>query len=297
MPRNLHVPAHIHALAGRGALFVVNHSGGKDSQAMHILLSRAIPAEQIMVIHAHLPGVEWDGTWEHVLATAKGHPVIQTQAVKTFMNMVDHRRMWPSPQQRQCTSDLKRGPIEREIRRYLKENPRYNGLVVNCMGLRAEESPGRAKQVPFKYNERNSKAGREWYDWLPIHDLRVDEVFATIAEAGEEPHWAYACGMSRLSCCFCIMSSREDLKTAATLNPKLYAAYVAKEREIDQTMLMPVNGERRFLEDVTGIPADLALLASEDEWLDRDDTTPESEPDEPAAEDPEDEPAGMCPGW
>lgn len=278
-------------LIDRGALFVVNHSGGKDSQAMHILLSRLVPADQIMVIHAHLPGVEWRGTFQHVLDTAKGHPVIQTQAVKTFMNMVDHRKMWPSPQQRQCTSDLKRGPIEREIRRYLKENPRYNGLVVNCIGLRAEESPGRAKQIPFRFSERNSKAGREWYDWLPIHDMLIDQVFKTIADAGEEPHWAYKCGMSRLSCCFCIMSSKDDLRTAAILNPTLYAKYVAKEREIDQTMLMPVGGERRFLEDVTGIPADLTLVGNPDEAEDYSDPMEE---DDWAVE--EDEVTPFCPG-
>src|SRR6185295_16920149 len=119
---------------------------------------------------------------------------------KTLLEMVERRRMFPSPKHRQCTSDLKRGPIERAIRRFM----RAHGLsiVVNCMGLRAEESSNRAKRAPFRRNERNSKAGREWYDWLPIHDMRLGEVFETIAAAGQEPHWAYAAGMTRLSCCF-----------------------------------------------------------------------------------------------
>jgi DNA sulfur modification protein DndC len=71
---------------------------------------------------------------------------------KTFFDMVEHRGMFPSPSTRQCTSDLKRGPIEREIRRYLKAHPEFGGLVVNCMGMRAEESPGRSKLQTFKRN-------------------------------------------------------------------------------------------------------------------------------------------------
>ncbi len=164
------VVAQVQTLIDRGALFVINDSGGKDSQAMKVLLKRLVPKRQLGIVHAHLPEVEWEGSLEHIERFAAGIPVIVAQSRKTFMEMVDHRKMFPSPKNRQCTSDLKRGPIEREIRRYLKANPQFGGLVVNCMGLRAAESPGRSKLTPFKRNEGNSKAGREWYDWLPIHN-------------------------------------------------------------------------------------------------------------------------------
>ena len=42
----------------RGALVALNHSGGKDSQAMTILLSRIVPREQTIVVHAPLGEVE-----------------------------------------------------------------------------------------------------------------------------------------------------------------------------------------------------------------------------------------------
>ena len=242
----------INNLINRGALFVVNHSGGKDSQAMLLHVRSIVPVEQILVIHAHLPGVEWEGTEKHVKATAEmlPNPVIVCQSVKTFFQMVERRGMFPSPQQRQCTSDLKRGPIEREIRRFLKARPEFNGLIVNCMGLRAEESTSRAKATTFKQNERNSKAGREWYDWLPIHDWLVDAVFTSIEAAGQKPHWAYAAGMSRLSCCFCIMSSQSDLRTAARLRPDLLNQYDQLERQIGQVMMMPKNGIKRTLKQI-----------------------------------------------
>jgi 3'-phosphoadenosine 5'-phosphosulfate sulfotransferase (PAPS reductase)/FAD synthetase len=241
-------------LIKRNALFVVNHSGGKDSQAMMIKIRELVPHDQIVVIHAELPEVEWEGTLEHAEKSAGNLPFLTCRSGKTFFDMVEHRQMFPSPQYRQCTSDLKRAPIEKAIRHYLKDNPQYNGLIVNCMGLRAEESSSRSKATVFKLNARNSKAGREWYDWLPIHDMLIGEVFDTIHGAGEEAHWAYAAGMSRLSCCFCIMSSRDDLITAAKLNPELYARVVETENRIGHTMTMPRKGEEpRTLEEITGI--------------------------------------------
>ena len=40
-------------------------------------------------------------------------------------------------------------------------------------------------------------------------------MFHVIAEAGQSPHWTYAAGMSWLSCSFCIVASRADLRRAA----------------------------------------------------------------------------------
>jgi 3'-phosphoadenosine 5'-phosphosulfate sulfotransferase (PAPS reductase)/FAD synthetase len=248
----------IKELAARGALFVVNHSGGKDSQAMFIKVSALVPKDQILVIHADLPGVEWEGTEAQARRYTGdlGFAYMVVRAEKTFYDMVRHRKMWPSPKYRQCTSDLKRGPIEKAIRHAVKD--RDNKLVVNCMGLRAQESCTRKKtcESPLKLNEGNSKAGREWYDMLPIHDWSEEEVFQAIADEGQEPHWAYAAGMGRLSCRFCIMASKGDLQTAARLNPEAFSEIVAIEKEIDQTLVMPRKGQpRQFLEEYLGIQA------------------------------------------
>lgn len=244
----------ITGLIVRGALFVVNHSGGKDSQAMFLHLKAIVPRARLVVVHAVLPEVEWDGVQEHIDATVDGLPVFKCQSRRTLLQMIEERGMFPSPSQRQCTSDLKRGPIERTVRHLSAATGRK--LIVNCMGMRAQESSSRSKLTAFKLNERNSKAGREWYDWLPIHDWKVERVFAKIAAAGQQPHWAYAAGMSRLSCCFCIMSSRADLTTAAKLNPTLYRRYVELERSTGQVMLMPSKTHgKQTLEQVTGVAA------------------------------------------
>lgn len=256
-------------LVARGALFVINHSGGKDSQAMYLEVRKHVPRAQIVLVHADLGAVEWAGAIGHILATTAGEPLHTCRARRTLLEMIEERGMFPSPQQRQCTSDLKRGPIERTIRRILKSDWRAAAglppLVVNCMGMRAEESTSRKKLNPFKFSVRNSKAGREWYDWLPIHGWTEAQVFGAIAAAGQQPHPVYSLGMTRFSCVFCIMASEQDLRTAARLatehpellnDPHLYRKYLDLERSTGQVMLMPSKTRgRRTLDEVTGVPA------------------------------------------
>jgi 3'-phosphoadenosine 5'-phosphosulfate sulfotransferase (PAPS reductase)/FAD synthetase len=248
-------------LINDGALFVANHSGGKDSQAMLIHLLQIVPRRQLLVIHATLGHVEWPGALEHAQeqSAAASLPFIVAAAVKTLTGMVEHRHTvrpgvpsWPSASNRQCTSDLKRGPIEREVRRYAKANGFTR--IVNCMGLRAQESASRAKLIPFKRNERNSIAGRDWFDWLPIHDMLIGEVFSVIRNEGQQPHWAYAAGNERLSCVFCIMASARDLANGARHNPALLDQYVALEARTGYTMHMSRKPLRQIIAEGTYQP-------------------------------------------
>ena len=235
-----------------GALFVVNHSGGKDSKAMLIhLRAMGVPDELMVIVHADLGRVEWPGNVEHIERYAGSIPIIRATARRGLLQTVEERGMFPSPKQRWCTSDGKRGPIEREVRRYLKSLLNHSLRVVNCMGMRAEESPARSRKAPWSYSARNSKARRVWHDFLPIQSLTTTQVFAAIRLARQEAHPIYAQGMSRLSCRFCIMASEADLRTAARLSPELYAEYVALERRIGHTLSMSGRG----LEAVTGIAA------------------------------------------
>lgn len=234
-------PELLQDLIAQGALFVINHSAGKDSQAMTQVVRQLVPASQIVVIHAELPGMDWAGLMDHISVNTPGLEIRAVRAGKTFLEMVERRGMWPSASTRQCTSDLKRDPIDKEVRLLCRE--RGFRTVVHCMGLRAEESSARAKAETFKLNKRESVAGRTVYTWLPIHDFKIGHVWATIADAGQTPHPAYAEGMSRLSCAFCIMACKKDLQTAARLRPELLAEIVALEIKIGHTFQAPKKGQ------------------------------------------------------
>ena len=231
----------IKQLIENGAIFYCSHSGGKDSQAMYTMLSKVVPANQIVVVHANLGSVEWSGVIGHIEDNIN-HELNVVAAGKTFLGMVEKRGMWPSPAYRQCTSDLKTGPIMKFIRNDLKT--RGTTLAVNCMGLRAEESTARAKKVAFEINKKasvNKRVQRTVYNWLPIFEMLEGEVFDTIYDAGQKPFWAYGERgelNSRLSCVFCIMGSRNDLQHGARENPKLFKQYVDLENKIGHTMFM-----------------------------------------------------------
>lgn len=247
----LYMPGEIHKLIEEGAIFYCSHSGGKDSQAMYALLRDLIPSEQLVVVHSDLGEVEWPGVQEHIYKYTNSHVNI-VRANKTFLEMVENRGKWPSAAYRQCTSDLKRGPIFKFIRNDLKK--RKATIAVNCMGLRAQESPARSKKEPFEYNHQESCNGRvvrHVYNWLPIFYLTTHEVFETIRTAGEEPFWAYEKN-ERLSCVFCIMGCVNDLRHGAEQNPHLYKRYVELEKKIGHTIFMKKNVPIS-LEDYVGI--------------------------------------------
>lgn len=236
--------AQIDRLIADGALFVANHSGGKDSQVQLIRLLERVPVRQLVVVHASLGPMEWPGAMELARdqAAAAGLPFIIAKAAKTLLEMVERRfesrpevPSWPSASTRQCTSDLKRGPIQREVRRYAKTNGFKT--IVNCLGLRAQESPGRAKRSTFS-RMSISNSVLTWYEWLPVHDMHTTEVFAAIEEAGQKPHYAYTLGNDRLSCVFCIMASKPDLRNGRIQRPELFEQYVALEQRTGYTMHM-----------------------------------------------------------
>lgn len=226
-------------MAERGAIFYVSHSGGKDSQAMYLAIARHVPSHQIVVVHADLGEVEWEGVQDHIKATIHKRLNV-VKAGKTFFEMVEHRAKtrpdvppWPSSATRQCTSDLKRGPIYKFIRNDMKKRGAL--LALNCTGIRAEESPSRAKKEPLKLNKTLSKAGREVYEYMPIHHLTTQHVFWIINESGQRPFHAYSRN-KRLSCVFCIMGCEGDLKHGAEQRPALYQKYLEIETRTGWTM-------------------------------------------------------------
>ena len=194
------VPPRCNEMIRAGALVAINTSGGKDSQAMTILLARIVPRDQIVAVHAPLGEVDWPGTIEHIEATLPaGVPLIFTPVAsgKTLLERVEERGLWPSNSARWCTSDYKAGPIQRELRP-LSEDPsalRRDGSSTPwaCARRKARRALGRRRGGR---NDRMSVASREVFDWLPVFDFSTEDVFRVIRHAGQSPHRAYAAGMS-----------------------------------------------------------------------------------------------------
>jgi 3'-phosphoadenosine 5'-phosphosulfate sulfotransferase (PAPS reductase)/FAD synthetase len=105
--------------------------------------------------------------------------------------------------------------------------------ILNCIGLRAEESPGREARAPFEQDKRSSGRRKQVDIWLPIQAWTEAEVWAACRASGARIHPAYAAGLPRASCVLCIFAPREALIVAGRLHPELLAEYVEVEREIE----------------------------------------------------------------
>lgn len=197
--------------------------------------------DRVVVVHADLGRMEWQGTRELAEEHAQHYGLrfiaVKRTDGKTLLEHIAERGMWPDAKNRYCTSDHKRAPIRRVMTALTGEKWEPNGRrvrILNCMGLRADESPARAKKEPLEYDETASnQTKREVWNWLPIHDWTVKQVWERIREAGTRHHPAYDKGMPRLSCVFCVFAPKSALMIAARENPCLFQEYIQVEVDIN----------------------------------------------------------------
>lgn len=285
---------------------VVSSSGGKDSQCMLDLVCERAEAQgclsRVVVVHADLGRVEWQGTREIAQAQAEVYGVrfmvvwrkqgdllehvVQNQywpkpdtryctsdhkrdqIFKAFtelsaealeqkkqgdlLTQVEERGMWPAPKQRYCTSDQKRAQVHRvytALAAKTKLEPAPKGKkrppvrILSCQGMRAQESPGRAKLPPLRVDPRASNGKREVTNWLPLHQWSEAQVWERLraCRSKEHIHYAYNLGMKRVSCCFCIFSDKASLVLAARHNPDLCGEYVRVEEKINHKFRMDLS--------------------------------------------------------
>jgi len=233
---------------------LISTSSGKDSQTQMRLIHRlakeaGVDSGRLVAAHADLGRIEWPGCKELAGLQAQNYDNMRLVVTKRnggdLLDYVRRRGKWPSPQQRYCTSDFKRGPIDRvmtaltreihewEVRTYHRKPRQVR--ILNCMGMRAQESDSRKKMQPFTFNKRASNSKREVWDWLPIHQMQLEDVWSDIRASGIPHHEAYDHGMPRLSCSLCIYAPPAALMLAGRLRPELLDEYCQVEQETGHT--------------------------------------------------------------
>lgn len=225
----------------------MSSSAGKDSQAMVGIVSALLRAagllERGVVVHADMGRVEWAGSRELAEEQAAhfGLPcVVVKRAQGDLLEHVEQLGKWPMPTQRYCTADHKRGQILRAFTAMVRELREKQNLerpvrILNCVGLRAEESPARAARPTLVRDKRASNGLRDVDVWLPIQHLTEAEVWEEVRRGGARVHPAYAAGLPRASCVFCIFAPEAALRRAGRRHPELLAEYVRVEGKIGHT--------------------------------------------------------------
>ena len=225
--------------------FVVNFSGGKDSMRMLGRVRELYPNHPTFVVMAdtgfeHVRPISAE-TWSRQQVARFDLPLtVVRNPNKTYLEMVERRRMFPSSTTRQCTSDLKRGPIEKFIRALSHK------VIVNCTGIRSEESSQRSKQHRWKANKSLSVAGRTVWDWMPIFDETMEEVLSWHWQTETPLHPVYVPGfhrdgttggyLKRFSCRLCIFATATDLVAIEQNDPEAFELVSSLEQRIGFTM-------------------------------------------------------------
>jgi 3'-phosphoadenosine 5'-phosphosulfate sulfotransferase (PAPS reductase)/FAD synthetase len=213
---------------------VINFSGGKDSSAMLTYICMRWPNAKKVCVMA-------DTGWEHPDAIEWSRKICAMHGLdlnvcrnpnKTFLTMVENRGKFPGMSQRQCTSDLKRNPIQTWIRRNVKDT-----TIINATGMRAEESPGRSKLKVLSRNKSMTNSKRTVWDWNPIHKWSELRVRAYLIEMGIPLHPVYQ-HLKRFSCRMCIYMSQHDRQMVALHDPEAIEIIGRLEKKINFNMFM-----------------------------------------------------------
>jgi 3'-phosphoadenosine 5'-phosphosulfate sulfotransferase (PAPS reductase)/FAD synthetase len=233
-------------------IILVNTSAGKDSQAMlDYVYGMAVAqgvSQRVVAVHCDLGRSEWAGTraLAQTQCDAYNVPLHCVSRDRDLLSQVEHERgMWPSSAARFCTSDHKRDQVAKVITQLVeafnlrtygrKRVPGVQVRVLNCIGLRAQESKKRRQEPVFRAGDRGTSGARQIDRWLPVHDWTEAQVWALIKGKNLPYHRAYDLGMPRLSCVFCIFAPKPALLIAGYHNRELLDAYVGVEQRTGHT--------------------------------------------------------------
>lgn len=251
--RDVALTPEVAALLRTDAVVAIGVSGGKDSVACALAVARHLDAightGPRVLVHSDLGRVEWKDSgpacerlaahlgWELLTVRRQAGDILARWEKRWSNNVERYRDLscvrlilpWSTPALRFCTSELKSAVVSRALN---KRYPAHN--VVNVTGVRRQESSARSKMPVSAPLASLSTKGRTGLTWNAIIEWTIDEVFTEIAAAGLALHEAYTVyGASRVSCAYCIMSSLDDLRAAAscTDNQDVYREMVRLEAE------------------------------------------------------------------
>ncbi|MEU3708378.1 phosphoadenosine phosphosulfate reductase family protein [Streptomyces anulatus] len=206
-------------------VLAVHSSGGKDSVVMlHRLVAWAEKAgckHKIVVVHCDLGDTsEWPGVRELAQRQAEryGLRFVAVDSTGGLLGLVEKRGMFPDAARRLCTSSLKRDKANVLLTAIVAAlGLTRQAIVINCLGLRADESPARSRKAPLSVDTRTSNSKKLVLAWHPILQTTEAEVWQEIAGSGLEYHPAYDALMPRLSCVFCVLAGFNVLVRAVRL--------------------------------------------------------------------------------
>ena len=216
--------------------FLASFSGGKDSQVVLDLCTRALPPDAYQVIYSDT-GYELPSSlelYEEVQEFYKKRfPTLKFGLVKNHESVLNY---WdkigtPSDKHRWCCAVMKTAPLYRTLK---VPGTNKQARVLAFEGVRAEESSRRSGY------ERIGKGVKHTFvtNARPILKWSTTEIFLYLFRHGLAINKAYRLGKPRVGCIFCPFSSPWDDMVVNQCYPNELAPFLnrvtdwAKERKI-----------------------------------------------------------------
>jgi 3'-phosphoadenosine 5'-phosphosulfate sulfotransferase (PAPS reductase)/FAD synthetase len=118
----------------------------------------------------------------------------------------------------------------------IANQPRFlDGPSLFITGERAQESPARAKYLPFEPHRTHTKT-RKIDHWRAIHTWTEETVWELIRHHRVNPHPAYKLGWGRVSCAACIFGSDDQWASLYSVNPSQIERIAAYEQTFGSTI-------------------------------------------------------------
>jgi len=188
--------------------YFVSVSGGLDSTALAILVSKTMPDAKYIFADT---GDEFPQVYEHLdkMESALGIKIVRVANKQTLCDYEVKSKFFPSPRARYCTRMFKIEPIEE----YLKQ---YN-LFKLAIGIRADED--RVGNIAD-------------YAVYPLQEygIRKCDVVTLCQSKGLIPEYPWY--MSRGGCYSCFFKSKNELLGLAKFEPELFNNLIEREEAV-----------------------------------------------------------------
>ena len=217
-------------LSSNTDIFVTSFSGGKDSQVVLDLVTRVVPAEDVVVIYSDT-GYELPSSlslYDEVKDFYKQkYPNLRFYTAKNHQPVLHY---WdeigtPSRIHRWCCSIMKSAPLSKLLKDIVGNGKQPNAILFD--GVRAEESPSRSSRSRIGKNVKHNKI----INVSPILEWNATEIYLYLLLKGLPVNEAYRKGLSRVGCVICPYSSSWSEDLCGQLYPETLAPFVNKIRE------------------------------------------------------------------
>lgn len=187
-------------------MFIASFSGGKDSQVVLDLVTRAVPPDAFLVIYSDTgyeipPSLD---TWERTRQFYKQrHPSLQFHLSKNHQDVLYYwdKMGSPSRMHRWCCGVMKTAPLYKELKEIFGKERQPH--VLTYEGSRGEESQRRSGygRIGKEVKHNNVINARPIFHW------NATEIYLYLFERNLPINQGYRNGLSRVGCSICPFST------------------------------------------------------------------------------------------